>query len=191
MRAGALLAATLLLAGCAADPSSVAGQAKDGSDKNYVSQDGGIEHLAVGKRAAPVALTGSTLDGSRWSVADAAGKVVVLNVWGSWCPPCVKEQPELVTAYQRLRAAHPDVVFMGVNNRDSVTNAKAFVTANAVPYPSLADDGTTMAALQGLVPAPPVTLVLDRQGRVAGRITGETTAATLTALVEDVVKDPA
>ncbi len=118
-----------------------------------------------------------------------AGKVVVLNVWGSWCAPCRKEAPTLAAAARDL--AKDNVVFIGVNTKDaSVDNALAFQRSYRVPYPSFYDpSGRTLLAFHRTLPpsAIPSTVVIDKQGRVAASILGEVpTARTLVDLVQDV-----
>src|SRR4051812_30788503 len=81
-----------LLAGCGSPPASTAG---------YVGGDGTLTQLAAGQRPAAPAITGKTLDGADWSSTSTAGKVVVYNVWGSWCAPCRAEAPALVAASKR------------------------------------------------------------------------------------------
>ena len=77
---------------------------------------------------------------------------------------------------------------MGINYRDGVETATAFLRANEITYPSLEDDGgRTLLALRGKANATPTTLVLDRRGRIAARVSGPVTAATLTGLVNDVL----
>lgn len=187
----AVVVAASALAACSSDPNSVAEQAKDGSDKGYISQGSTIEHIAPGKRGKPVTLSGTTFEGSAWKVADetAKGRYTVLNVWGSWCPPCVAEQPELDKAWAQMQAKKLPVQMMGVDIREPKATAQAYLDAKGVKYPSLVNDDMAMASLQGAVASPPTTLVLDKQGRIAARITTGTTAATLVGLVEDVIKD--
>lgn len=176
------------LTACGADANSIAAQAKSGDGKGFVSGDGSIERVEAGRRSAPLALSGLTLQGTPWKVADVRGKVLVLNVWGQWCGPCVAEMPHLQQVWSALSAAGKPVQFMGINYRDGVETAKAFLRAGKITYPSLQDDGgATLLALRGKANTTPTTLILDRQGRLAARVSGPVTAATLSGLVNDVL----
>jgi thiol-disulfide isomerase/thioredoxin len=187
--AGALC---LGVSACSSDPNSIAAQAKSGDGKGFVSGDGSIERLGSDQRSALLALSGTTLTGAPWKVADARDKVLVLNVWGQWCGPCVAEMPHLQQVWSQLSAAGKPVQFMGINYRDGVETAKAFLRANKITYPSLEDDGgRTLLALRGKANTTPTTLVLDRQGRIAARVSGPVTAATLSGLVDDVLGESA
>lgn len=185
-------AMSLAVSGCGSDAGSIAAQARSGDRQGYVSGDGSIERLAVDKRSSPLTLSGTTLQGARWKVADAKDQVLVLNVWGQWCGPCVAEMPHLQQVWSQLSAAGKPVQFMGINYRDSVETAKAFLRANKVTYPSLQDDGgATLLALRGTANTTPTTLVLDRRGRIAARVSGPVTAVTLNGLVNDVLGESA
>lgn len=193
MRLAALVAAaalTLSMAACTDDPNSLSAQAKSGDRKGYVSGDGSVERIADEKRAEAVTLSGTTLDGTSWSVEKAAGKVVVINVWGSWCGPCVAEAPDLQKAWEAVSAAKKPVEFMGIDFREDPDRGKAFLKANNITYPSLSDEsGVLILALQGKAPTVPTTLVLDPGGRIAARVNGQVTTATLTGLVDDVLAE--
>jgi thiol-disulfide isomerase/thioredoxin len=195
LAAVSVLALAVTLGGCSADTSSVAEQAKAGDGKGYVAGDGSVQQLAAADRTTTVTLSGTTVEGTPWSTAaDAEGKVVVVNVWGSWCGPCVDETPHLQQVWSSFSAAGKPVQFVGIDIKESPATAAAFLRANGVTYPSLSDSasgGQPMLALQGRAPATPSTLVLDRHGRVAARILGPATAATLTGVVDDVVAEPA
>lgn len=189
--AAALLAALPLgLAGCSSDPNSISAQANRGDDKNYVSGDGTVTTVAPADRGKPVSFSGTLLDGQKWSSSQADGKVLVVNVWGAWCPPCQKELPELQKAWESWQKAGDPVQLIGLDQRDTPTTARAALTAQHVTYPSLADDGgAALLQLQDSVTNTPTTLVLDTQHRIAARVGGATTYLTLTGVVSDVLKE--
>lgn len=109
-----------------------------------------------------------TEPGRRLSLSDYAGKVVVLNIWGSWCGPCRGEADDLERVFARTRDS--GVQFLGVNVRDEMRGAaEDFVRNLNVGYPSFYDPpGRTLLALRGFPRnVVPSTIVLDRQHRVA------------------------
>jgi thiol-disulfide isomerase/thioredoxin len=160
-------------------------------DKGYVDGTGVITRLAPAERKTPGEISGTTLQGDDLSLKEYAGKVVVLNVWGSWCPPCRKEARILASAARTL--AKDDVAFVGVNTKDSSRDlGLAFERRFDVPYPSFFDpSGRTLLAFRGTLnpSAIPSTVVLDQKGRVAASILGEVPSEkTLVDLVQDVRK---
>lgn len=184
-----LLAAAALLAGVGCtgeDANSVAAQAKQGDSKNYIAGDGSTEVIAVEDRGEPVELTGTTLDGEEWSSVEARGKVLVVNVWASWCGPCDAEAPDLIAAARDPQIAEI-AAFVGVNLNEPAVNGRAQAQAWGLPYPSLSDpDGLSLLALQGKAAAMPSTLVLDAEGRIGARALGPVVRSTLTGLIDDV-----
>jgi thiol-disulfide isomerase/thioredoxin len=146
--------------------------------KGYIAGEGVINQLPVSQREAPGPVEGRSLDGKHLSLAADRGKVVVVNVWGSWCPPCRAEADDLVAAAHALRAK--GVVFLGINSRDpSAAQARAFVRTYDVPYPSIYDpSGKNLLAFRGTLgpTSIPSTVVIDPQGRVAASILGEVTS---------------
>ena len=193
--AGCLAAVVLLLGGtaCSQDPNSIAAQAKAGDRKGYVSGDGAVETIPEADRAEPVELKGVLLDGSTWDSASARGKVLVVNVWGSWCAPCVAEAPDLQKVWEQLQADGAPVEFIGIDFREDPARGAAFTKKAGITYPSLSDEasgGTLILALQGKAPTVPTTLVLDTEGRIAARVNGPVSASTLRGLVDDVVAGP-
>jgi thiol-disulfide isomerase/thioredoxin len=150
----------------------------------------GVTTYPVVDRSAPVVVTGDSLTGELLSTEDLRGDVVVLNVWGSWCAPCREEAPVLAATSRRL--ADRGVSFLGINVRDNTAAALAFEKRFGIDYPSIADvDGQALLSLNQYVPANavPVTLVLDRQGRVAARIIGVLTATSLADALDPVIDE--
>ena len=184
----ASVGALVALGGCSSDPNSIAEQAKQGDQKGYIAGNGAIEQIPVDKRLKPVTLEGKTLDGTQWSSASARGRdIVVVNLWGSWCPPCIKEIPDLEKVWTDVQAAKKPVQFMGIDFREDVQRGAAFVKTQKMTYPSLTDEsGVLILAFGKQAPtSPPSTLVLDREGRVAARANGAVTAQ---GLIDDALK---
>lgn len=121
-------------------------------------------------------ITGTTLDGKPFDLADYAGTPIVLNFWASWCHPCRKELPA-IAAWAK---AHPDVQVIGVDYEDDVADARAFAKAHDATWPMVVDaDGRIGDAYR--VPGLPATFLIDAQGRIVDRILGEVTEASLDA----------
>jgi thiol-disulfide isomerase/thioredoxin len=121
-------------------------------------------------------------------LTDDRGKVVVLNVWASWCGPCREEAPRLAAATDLL----PRAAFLGINTRDNEGNAEAFEQSQRIPYPSFSDqDGSLVLDMQQVVDmrSLPVTVVLDKRGRVAAAVYGPTTAITLKEIVSPLERE--
>lgn len=185
-----LAAALVVLLACTTTAACAEGVESTG-DKGYIDGKGVITRLAEAERRAPGKVEGETLDGKQVSLADFEGKVVVVNVWWSNCPPCRAEAKDLVEASIELAAM--DVEFLGINTRDSSPSAgRAYERRYKVPYSSIFDaDGQNLLAFsRTLSPnSIPSTLIIDKQGRVAASILGEVTSkTTLINLVEDVSK---
>ena len=180
--------AAVLLAGCTSDGASTTPD--DVADQGYQSGDGSTTTWAVDDRSGPLELSGTDFTGVAHDVADWRGEVVVLNTWYANCPPCRAEAPDLAALSTDYAA--DGVQVLGINRTDDAGTAQAFERQFEVPYPSLADtDGTAIAALQGTVPvnAVPTTIVLDRQGLVAGRILGLADPSTLRSMVDELLAE--
>ncbi len=167
--------------------SCAGGDVGGSGDQGYIAGQGIITSVAAAERDRPGTVAGETLDGEQVSLADYRGQVVVVNVWGSWCPPCRAEAPMLAQAARDL--AEQDVAFLGIDSRDpSKAAAQAFVRKQGIPYPSIYDQsGRTLLAFEGtLTPnSIPSTIVIDQEGRVAASVLGEISRTTLDDLVED------
>jgi len=135
----------------------------------------------VGKPAAQ--FTAEKLDGTgTLSLSDYAGKVVVLNFFASWCPPCKVENPALVRVWERYRTS--DVVLIGVVFNDATEKAREYVRTNGVTWPTVQDAGGRIAFAYG-VHGPPETYFIGRDGIIAGRHIGEITEQVLVTGIDE------
>ncbi|WP_298740920.1 TlpA disulfide reductase family protein [uncultured Microbacterium sp.] len=187
----ALLLASALLTGCAADD-SLAQQYRDGTEKGYISGDFQVVEIPEPERGDPVVFEGVTEAGDTVTSDDYRGGVLVVNFWYAACGPCIVEAPLLEEVWQDYQ--DQDVAFLGVNTYDQPATALSFARDNNITYPSVIDvnDGRVKLAFAQLTPiqATPTTLVIDRDGRVAARIIGQLAAASiLSALVADALEE--
>jgi cytochrome c biogenesis protein CcmG, thiol:disulfide interchange protein DsbE len=129
--------------------------------------------LDVGERppgtSQELALLGSQ---DRGAIDDYRGKVVLVNFWGSWCPPCTAELPLLERTHKQLTEL--DATVIGVNSLDNSEAAMEFVDDLGVTFPSLRDGDGDFADSWGAAQLPE-SFLLDREGRVAALIQGPVT----------------
>ena len=169
---GTVLAGLVLSACGAGDGTDASGGSSGGSGTRFVPGTGCIDKVAEADRKPLPDLSGPTVDGKEIDLADYKGKVVVINVWGSWCTPCRAEMPHLVKIANETEA--DGVRFVGINSRDpNKAPAVKFEKEFGVPYPSLYDPtGRLMLRFPkgSLNPrAIPSTVFVDRDGRIAAR----------------------
>ena len=179
------LALPLLLTGCGAG---------GGGTFTFVSPGGqNAFSYPTGQRQTVGDLSGPSLmdDDRTVRLSDYADRVVVLNVWGSWCAPCRAEAPDLTSAARDL--APLGVQFIGIDVRDTRAGGRDFHMSFDVPYPSIFDPGMrTLLSLRGFPTSSiPSTIVLDREHRVAQIWLRRITATELTATVRAIATEAA
>lgn len=124
------------------------------------------------------------IDGGTDALANYRGRVVLMNLWATWCPPCQEEMPAL-ERFAREEAGK--VVVLGIDQGESASAARRYALAHGVTFPILVDDrqeyGRAYAAL-GL----PTSVVVSRDGRVVKGVDGPMTVAQMRAAVAPALK---
>jgi cytochrome c biogenesis protein CcmG, thiol:disulfide interchange protein DsbE len=159
-RGAVLLVAVLLLQACAT-----------------VADPGDVD--AAGPRVPDRSM--ATLDGAQLSLADLTGDPLVVNLWASWCPPCVAEMPDLERVHLDLGE---QVRFVGINTQDDVAEADALAARTGVTYELTLDpDGAVFRDLE--VVAMPTTFLVDADGVIVHRHAGLLTEQQLRQLLDE------
>ncbi len=122
------------------------------------------------------------LSGKEISLSDFKGKIVVLNFWATWCPPCIAEIPDFVEIFNEYR--DKDVQFIGVSDED-ISTLKSFAAYYDINYPILIDDKNIMAVWG--IRAIPTTFVFDRNGEIVFENVGRMTREQIRNVIEDVL----
>ncbi len=134
----------------------------------------------IAKPAPSFSLT--LFDGSVLRLEDLRGKVVFLNFWASWCPPCRAEARMLEAAWRKYR--EQGVIFVGMNIQDKEEDARAFLEEFGITYPNGIDRGSRIAIGYG-VWGLPETFFLDREGRITYKHVGAMGWGTITTKLEE------
>ena len=148
LRFGVVLLSALIVAGC--------GKKEHSSPKAKTSAE------------AP-AFSLRTLDGKVITSRDLKGKVVVIDFWATWCPPCRAEIPGFVELYNKYRDRGVQIVGVALDREDKV---REFVRGFGVNYPVGVDAGGRLARGFGGIRSIPTTFVLDKAGRVYQKYVG-------------------
>ncbi len=133
--------------------------------------------------ADPYELPEYDLERYRLLIDSLKGTPVVVNFWGSWCPPCEEEAPHLATVSKEYEG---EVQFLGVDIVDAREPAREFMRRYRWTYPSLFDPTAAIRDGLGYV-GQPITLIYDRQGELAWDITGTIDADVLREQIENVL----
>ena len=126
--------------------------------------------------------------GDTFSLTQQHGKVVVLNFWASWCVPCQQEAPTLEQVWQRYR--DHNVVFVGVDIKDTPDDARTFLQRYVATYPNGFDSQKQIYIDYGVYGLPE-TFVVDQSGMVVHHVIGPVTDSQLETWVDPLVASPA
>jgi cytochrome c biogenesis protein CcmG, thiol:disulfide interchange protein DsbE len=127
----------------------------------------------------------TTIDGEAFDLSTRRGSWAVVNFFGTWCPPCVREHPEFVRFAETQESAGGEIELYSVINNDSVANVRAFFAENGGDWPILRDDDGAISVAFGVAKVPE-TWIIDPFGIVRARIISNVDASLLTSVLDQV-----
>ncbi len=138
-----------------------------------VENPGDPDDVEATGKSAPLEFTLKDMNGVDVKLASFKGKPIVLNFWATWCGPCRAEIPSLVDLQRQYAANGQDVVILGISVDDPIEKLKPYATEMKINYPLLVGNGRedvqdAFGPLWGI----PVTVFVDRDGRIAKRHSG-------------------
>ena len=110
------------------------------------------------------------INGEKVSLSDFSGKVVILDFWATWCPPCKEEIPHFIELYEQYKDEGLAVIGIATD-REGVSVVKPFVQKYGIQYPVLISDGQAATAYGGIVSIP-TTFIIDSAGNIRQKYVG-------------------
>lgn len=120
--------------------------------------------------------------GAEHSLNDYRGKVVMINFWGTWCPPCRAELPDIVKLREEYAPKGFEVIGVALERNDNMQALRTFAEKNNLRYPIVLADETIPAAYGG-ISAVPTTFIIDREGKMRNMVMGMQSEAQFRALL--------
>ncbi len=130
----------------------------------WASEKAASQTAAVGKTAPTI--QAKTIEGKEFSLKDLRGKVVLVDFWGTWCPPCRDELPHLKETYEKFNKKGFEIVSMAL--RDTPDTVKEFTKEHEMEWIHIIDDGFKFAETYQ-VRAVPTPFLLDHTGKIVLR----------------------
>ena len=127
-----------------------------------------LEQLKTGQAAPDFSFPG--LDGKMVRLSDYRGKVVLVNIWATWCPPCVDEMPSMETLYQKFKGKSFEILAVSVDEA-GVTAVAPFMKKHKLTFPALIDSKATIRTTYGITGVPE-SFIIDKNGILIKKIIG-------------------
>lgn len=141
---------------------------------------------SIEKRKTDVNFSLKTLDGNGvWNFSEHRGKVVVVNYWATWCPPCRFETPSLVNIANEYKERGVEMV--GVSVDEDLAAIPPFIEKYQIKYPILLPGNDPNLGADGM--ALPTTFLYDKNGNLAKKYTGIVLESTLKSDIEELIKE--
>lgn len=187
-----LVATVSTLAACSSAPTSTVDPLA-GGDFRFVNATSKGTVVPAAERKKPGPVGGSLLSGTgTYQLTQDLGKVVVINLWATWCNPCVVETPEFNTVFAEVKAQGVNFVGFAVKNAP-ISKPQEFVKSYGIDFTMVYDEPAKVALQLGDLPVQglPLTVLIDKNGRVAATYVGLVRPSQLKPAIALLVGEPA
>ncbi len=144
--------------------------------------------IRLNKRDMAPAFSLPLLSGGEAGPHTYKGKVIILNFWASWCPPCRREMPSMERLYRDYK--DKGLVILGVNDMESEEDVRGFYDEYMLSFPTVLDRDGKVFTRYGVL-AIPTSFIIDREGRLIGKAFGprEWDGEHARALIQELIKE--
>lgn len=179
----------------AMDESSVPSQVETSQPESAQETSSSPEESASSGESDTVPAPDFTLTdqfGNSHTLSDYQGKTVFLNFWGTWCPPCRAEMPDIQELYEEYGENTGDVIILGVatpnvGDEGSSEEISAFLEENGYTYPTVMDENGVIAGGSYYISAFPTTFMIDKDGNIFGYATGQLTKDIMKNIIQQTI----
>jgi len=123
----------------------------------------------LNQRADPQDFTLPLLNGGNAALSNYKSKIVILNFWATWCPPCRAEMPSMETLYRRFNTQGLEILAVDIGEK--ANTVQQFIQNNKYTFPVMLDSSKRISGIYG-IEAIPTSYILDREGKIIARIVG-------------------
>jgi peroxiredoxin len=139
--------------------------------------------LEMGNRAPNFDVT--TIDGDHTSLAELRGRIVLINFWGTWCAPCIREMPDLQTVYEQYADSNFTILALATRG-DTKEDVLAFRDEYKLSFPLVVDEGDQISEMYSIV-SRPSTIIIDKNGVIAFKHFGPIIESQLVEVLNEIL----
>lgn len=147
-------------------------------EKNVIESNEALNEIEVASEFELLDLTGTPI-----KLSDLKGKIVILNFWATWCPPCREEMPHMQSFYEKNKDSDIEILAVNLTNADAGQQAvEKFVQDYELTFPVLLDEDGYVGMTYEIMTIP-TSYIIDKEGRIFQKVIGSIDEQTLTDMV--------